>query len=100
MVSCHFNAQKPVDRPEVHQHVEVVQLLLEVFDKLWRAAGNDAVIHIGCEYEDVLPLTGHKDPRIFTMEMETDVSEYTCEGIVPLEPGLLEPIDCLLETFD
>ena len=74
MVLCYLDAKEPVYRAEVGQCVAVVELLLELFDKLQGAASDDAVIHMGCEDEDMLPLVSYKHPGVCTADTETNVS--------------------------
>ena len=55
MVSHGFDAQGPVNGPEVRQCITIIELLLEVCNELRQAAGNDAAIKVCCEREDMLP---------------------------------------------
>ena len=89
-----------MDGPQVGDGVAHVDLPLVVLHKLHRAAGDGAVVHMNGNDGQMVVIACMEYSRVCIANTETEVSKGTFERVVPLSPGLLEPIKGLLEVFD
>ena len=77
-----------------------VDLSFVVLHKLCRAAGDRAVVHMDGNDGWMVPVTCMEYTRVCVTNAKAKVSEGTFERVVPLSPGLFEPIKGLLEVLD
>ena len=89
-----------MDGPQVGDGMARVDLPLVVLHKLRRAAGDGAVVHMDGNDGWMVVVACMEYSGVCIANAETKVSEGTFERVVPLSPGLLEPIKGLLEVFD
>ena len=99
MIAHNFDAQEPVDWPQVSNGVMFIDLPLEVLHQLTQAAGDCTIIHMNCDDDAMIVDACMEYARVGAANGKSKISKGTLEHVVPLLPGLFEPIQGLLQVL-